>query len=66
MMVKVPSCDISIEDYLTCEKILDKFEMKNMGDYCNHYFKKDVLELGEVYWYMFEIFCHVIILVFSD
>ena len=49
MMVKVPSCDISIEDYLTCEKILDKFEMKNMGDYCNHYFKKDVLELGDVF-----------------
>ena len=30
----------SIEDYLTCEKIWDKFKMKNMGDYRVNYFKK--------------------------
>ena len=27
---------ISIEDYLTCEKIWNKFQMKNMGDYHDH------------------------------
>ena len=31
---------VSIKDYLTCEKIWDKFKMKNMGDYDDHYFKK--------------------------
>ena len=31
---------VSIEDYLMCEKICDKFEMKNMGDYHDHYIKK--------------------------
>ena len=27
----------SIKDYLACEKIWDKFKMKNMGDYHDHY-----------------------------
>ena len=40
---------ISIKDYMTCEKILDKFGMKNMGDYHDHYFKKDVLLLADVF-----------------
>ena len=31
---------VSIEDYLMCEKIWSKFEMKNMGDYHDHYLKK--------------------------
>ena len=31
---------ISVEDYLTCEKIWNKFEMKNMGDYHDHYYYK--------------------------
>ena len=31
---------ISVKDYLTCEKIWDKFEMKNMGDYHHHYLKE--------------------------
>ena len=35
-----------ISDYLTCRKIWDKFEMKNMGDFHDHYFKKDVLLSG--------------------
>ena len=30
---------ISVKDYLTCEKICDKFEMENMGDYHDHYLK---------------------------
>ena len=29
--------NISVKDYLTCEKIWDKFEMKNMDDYHDHY-----------------------------
>ena len=32
-----------------CEKIWDKFELKNMGDYHDHYFKKDVLLLADVF-----------------
>ena len=30
---KISDGHVSIEDYMTCEKIWDKFEMKNMGDY---------------------------------
>ena len=32
---------ISNKDYLTCKKIWNKFKMKNMGDYYDHYLKKD-------------------------
>ena len=38
-----------MEDYLMCEKIWDKFEMKNMGDYHDHYLKKVVLLLVDVF-----------------
>ena len=37
---KISDGQISIEDYLTCEKIWNKFRMKNMGDYHDHYLKK--------------------------
>ena len=40
---------ISFKDYLTCEKIWDKFDMKNMGDYHDHYLKKDLLLLADVF-----------------
>ena len=40
---------ISFKDYLTCEKIRTKFDMKNMGDYHDHYLKKDVLLLTDVF-----------------
>ena len=46
---KISDGRISIEDYMTCEKIWDKFEMKNMGDYHDHYFKRDVLLLADVF-----------------
>ena len=46
---KISNGHISIEDYLTCEKIWDTFKMKNMGDYHDHYFKKDVLLLADVF-----------------
>ena len=34
---------------MACEKIWDKFGMKNMGDYDDHYLKKDVLLLADVF-----------------
>ena len=40
---------ISFKDYLTCEKIWDKFDIKDMGDYHDHYLKKDVLLLAYVF-----------------
>ena len=38
-----------MKHYLTCEKIWDKFETENMGDYHNHYLKKDVLLSADVF-----------------
>ena len=46
---KISDGHISLKDYLTCEKIWDKFNMKNMGDYHDHYLKKDVLLSVDVY-----------------
>ena len=40
---------ISDEDNLTCNKIWDEFNMKNMADYHDHYLKKDVLLLADVF-----------------
>ena len=40
---------ISFKDYLAYEKIWDKFEMENMGDHRDHYLKKDVLLLANVF-----------------
>ena len=40
---------ISDEDYLTCKKIWNEFNRKNMGDYHDHYLRKDVLLLADVY-----------------
>ena len=37
---KISDGNVSIEDYMVCEKIWDKFNMKIMGDYHDHYFKK--------------------------
>ena len=37
---KISDSHISFKDYLTCEKIRDKFEMKNMGEYHDQYLKK--------------------------
>ena len=45
---KISDGHTSVKDYLTCEKIWDKFEIKDMGDYHDHYFKKDVLQLADV------------------
>ena len=40
---------ISYEEYLACEKIWDVFDMKNMSDHHDHYLKKDVLLLVDVF-----------------
>ena len=46
---KISNGHINIKDYSTCEKTWDKFRMKNMGDYHDHYFKKEVLLLVDVF-----------------
>ena len=38
-----------LEDCLTWEKIWNKLKMKNMGHYHDHYLKKDVLLLKDVF-----------------
>ena len=43
---KISDDHIDVNDYLTCKKSWDKFEMK--GDYHDHYLKKDVLLLTDV------------------
>ena len=40
---------ISDNQYLTCTKIWNKFNMKNIGDYHYHYLKKDVLLSADVF-----------------
>ena len=40
---------INEKEYLSCTKIWDEFNMKNMGNYHDHYLKKDVLLLAEVF-----------------
>ena len=40
---------MSDKDYLTCIKNWNEFNMKNMGDYHDHYLKKDVLLLADVF-----------------
>ena len=39
---------ISIKDFMTCEKIWIMFKIKNMGDYHDHYLKKDVSLLADL------------------
>ena len=34
---KISDGHVSIEDYMVCERIWDKFKTKNMGDYHGHY-----------------------------
>ena len=46
---KISNGHVSIEHYLTCKKIWNKFKMKNIGDYHDHYLKKDVLLLADVF-----------------
>ena len=47
---------ISDEEYLICIKIWNKFNMKNMAYYHDHYLKKDVLLLAVLFLFFFEKF----------
>ena len=47
---------ISDEDYLTCNKIWSKFNMKNMGDYHGHYLKKCIF----ISWCFWNVYWHVL------
>ena len=40
---KISDGHISLKDYLTCQKIWNKFDIKDMGDYHDHYLKKQVM-----------------------
>ena len=46
---KISDGHVSIKGCMACEKIWDKFGTKNMGDYHDHYFKKKVLLLADVF-----------------
>ena len=46
---KISDVHVSIKDYMVCERIWDKFKIKNMGDYHDHYLKKDVILLTDVF-----------------
>ena len=47
---KISDGHISIKDYMTCEKIWNMFNIKNMGDHHDQYLKKkDVLLLADVF-----------------
>ena len=46
---KISYGHISLKDYLTCGKTWDKFKMKNMGDYHDHYLKKVYYLLADVF-----------------
>ena len=46
---KISHVHVSIKDYLTCEKIWNKFDIKNMSDYHDHYLKINVLLLADVF-----------------
>ena len=45
---KISDGHISAKVYLTCQKIWDKFKMKNFGDYHDHYLK-DVLLSADIF-----------------
>ena len=51
---KISDGHVSIEDYLMCQEIWNKFDMKNVGHQHDHHLKKDVLLLADV----FEKFIH--------
>ena len=56
---KISDGHMSFKDYLTCEKIWDKSDMKNMGDYYDHYLKKRRIIISryvwKIYWHLLKI-----------
>ena len=49
MMEKKLEGHISNEEYLMCQKFWDEFGIKNIGNYHDHYLKKDILLLADVF-----------------
>ena len=49
---KILDGHVSIKDYLVGKKIWDKFKIKNMGDYHDHYLKRC---FWKIYWYLLKI-----------
>ena len=41
--------DVSDDDYLTWNKIWNEFNMKNVADYHDHYLKRDILLLADLF-----------------
>ena len=41
--------DVSDDDYLTWNKIWNEFNMKNVADYHDHYLKRDILLLADIF-----------------
>ena len=46
---KISDGHISVKYYLIYEKIWDKYEMKNMGDYHDHYLKKICIAMSRCF-----------------
>ena len=46
---KISEGHVSAKDYLTCKKTWDKFEIKNIGEYLDHYLQKGTLLLVDVF-----------------
>ena len=51
---KISDGHISFKDYLTCEKICDKFKIKNIGDYHDHYLKRCIV-ISRCFW---KVYCY--------
>ena len=46
---KISDRCISVKDCLICEKTWGKFDMKNMGDYHDHYFQKKMYRYQQMF-----------------
>ena len=46
---KISDGHINVKDYLTCKKNWDKFNMKNMCDYHDHYLKKRCIAISRCF-----------------
>ena len=46
---KISDGHVSTKDYMICERIWNRFNVENMGDYHDHYLKKDLLLLTDVF-----------------
>ena len=44
---------------MACNKVWNEFNMKNMGDYHDHYLKKDVLFLADVFEKFIDLYLRI-------